>query len=208
MRLDFHVHTTAYSPCSTMSPDEAAIAAKEAGLDGFCLTEHDRIWKIEDAKALSDKHGIAVFRGIEITTKAGDIVVFGLEEEPTEMWSPELLKEKVDKVGGLAISAHPYRGFLVFGFGSMHMDLEQAKANPTIPHVHALEVCNSMVTDEENETAKKVADELGLLKVGGSDAHKPEAMGTCVMVFEDQLQDERQLIEAVKSGRYSLERAK
>ena len=49
---------------------------------------------------------------------------------------------------------------------------------------------------------------MGLLKVGGSDAHKPSTLGTCVMVFEDRLQDESQLIEAVLAGRYTLERAK
>ena len=189
-------------------PTRAAIAAKEAGLDGICLTEHDKIWKPEDAQALSDKHGIAVFRGIEITTKAGDIVVFGMEEEPKEMWTPELLKEKVDNAGGLAISAHPFRGFLLFGFGALQMDLGQAVKDPTFACVHALEVCNSMVTDDENNMARKVAEELGLLKVGGSDAHKPEAMGTCVMVLDDTVRNESELVQAILSDRFTLERAK
>ena len=116
------------------------------------------------------------------------------------MWTPELLKEKVDKAGGLAISAHPYRGFLVFGFGSMQMDLEQAMANPTLPHVHALEICNSMVTDEENETAKKVADEMGLLKVGGSDAHSPREVGDAYTVVEvsDATMDD--ILKVIRSG--------
>ena len=159
--------------------------------------------KMKFAMRMIELQGLSIERGTEIAIHEARMNSDSFYDKAFTK-----LKEKVDKVGGLAISAHPYRGFLVFGFGSMQMDLEQAMANPTLPHVHALEVCNSMVTDEENETAKRVADEMGLLKVGGSDAHKPETMGTCVMVFESRLQDEAQLIEAVLAGRYTLERAK
>lgn len=208
MKLDLHIHTTAYSPCSTMSPDEMMEAAKAAGLDGICVTEHDRIWTAEEAKALSDKHGLAVFRGIEVTTTGGDILVFGLDEEPQDMWTPSMLKEKVDQAGGAAIAAHPFRGFLVFGFSALEMNLDDAMDNPLFKHVHGLEICNSMVTDEENDLARKVAEEIGLLKVGGSDAHKPGAVGTCVNLFEDVIEDERGLVAALLGGRFTVEKNK
>jgi predicted metal-dependent phosphoesterase TrpH len=191
-----------------MSPDEMMEAAKAAGLDGICVTEHDRIWTAEEAKALSDKHGLAVFRGIEVTTTGGDILVFGLDEEPQEMWTPSMLKEKVDQAGGAAIAAHPFRGFLVFGFSALEMNLDDAMDNPLFKHVHGLEICNSMVTDEENDLARKVAEEIGLLKVGGSDAHKPEAVGTCVNLFEDVIEDERGLVAALLGGRFTVEKNK
>jgi predicted metal-dependent phosphoesterase TrpH len=206
MILDLHLHTTAYSACSEMSPDELMATAKEIGLDGACITEHDRIWSVEEASALSEKHGLRVFRGMEVTTSGGDVVVFGLEEEPNEMWTPAELKEKVDAVGGVAIAAHPFRGFLLFGFSSLQMELSQAVNNPTFAHVHGMEICNGMVTDEENTFAAKVADEIGLLKVGGSDAHTTDNVGVCATRFEDQIADERQLIQAILSGRFSVER--
>ena len=78
-----------------MTPDQLMIAAKKAGLDGVCITEHDRIWSPDEARRLADLHNIQVFRGVEITTTGGDIVVFGLEEEPDRMWTPAELKEKV-----------------------------------------------------------------------------------------------------------------
>ncbi|MEW6531330.1 MAG: PHP domain-containing protein [Thermodesulfobacteriota bacterium] len=208
MKLDLHVHTTVFSPCSVMSPDEAARAAVEAGLDGICITEHNRPWSREEARALSDKHGLAVFRGIEVTTTGGDILVFGLEEEPHEMWTPAQLKEKVDRAGGVAIAAHPFRGFLLFGFGTLQMDLTQAVGNPTFSQVHGLEVCNSLVTDEENEMARRVADEMGLLKLGGSDAHNVRAVGTCITDFHDEIRDEKDLIAAILSGRHTTRRMK
>ena len=64
MYLDLHLHTTAYSPCSSMSPDELMIAAKDAGLDGVCITEHNIVWPLEDVEAISKKHGLPVFRGV------------------------------------------------------------------------------------------------------------------------------------------------
>ena len=206
MKIDLHVHTTAYSPCSAMSPDEMMRAAKEAGVDGICLTEHNKIWPMEQARALSAKHGLAVFRGMEITTTGGDILVFGFEVEPLEMWTPAVLKEKVDKVGGVAIAAHPFRGFLLFGFSALHTCLEDAMENPTFSHVHGLKTCNSMATDEENELARKVAEGLGLLTAGGSDAHQTRAVGTGFTCFEDRVADEKELVAAILSGRFSVER--
>ncbi|MEW6114409.1 MAG: PHP domain-containing protein [Thermodesulfobacteriota bacterium] len=208
MKIDLHVHTTAFSPCSVMSPDEAARAAAEAGLDAICITEHNRLWTTDDARALSGKHGLQVFSGMEVTTTGGDILVFGLEEEPHEMWTPAELREKVDRAGGVAIAAHPFRGFLLFGFGTLQMDLSQAIGNPTFSQVHGLEVCNSLVTDEENEMARRVADEMGLLKLGGSDAHNVRAVGTCITDFQDDIRDEKDLIAAILSGRHTTRRMK
>lgn len=208
MRLDLHLHTTAYSPCSVMTPDEMMIAAKNAGLDGVCITEHQRLWKAEDARALSERHGLAVFRGVEITTTGGDILVYGMEEEPEEMPTPAGLKQRVDAAGAVAIAAHPFRGFLVFGFGALEMDLDSAMDNPTFSCVHGLEVCNGLVTEEENNFATQVADALGLLKIGGSDAHRTVGVGTCVTVFEEHITDERALVQAILSGKYEVEKTK
>jgi predicted metal-dependent phosphoesterase TrpH len=208
MRIDLHNHTTVHSPCSTMSPDRMMEAAKETGLDGICITEHNKIWTPEEAAALSEKHGLPVFRGIEITTTGGDILVFGMEEEPIELWTPARLKEKVDEAGGVAIAAHPFRGFLVFGFGALKMDLGDAMDNPTFAQVHGLEICNSLVTDEENSLARRVAEEMGLLGVGGSDSHRAVAVGTCVTDFEDEITNEEQLVKAILSGRFQVEKTR
>jgi predicted metal-dependent phosphoesterase TrpH len=183
-------------------------AAVQAGLDGVCVTEHNRIWKPSEARVLAEKYGLTVFRGMEVTTTAGDVLVMGLEEEPRSLWTPEELKERVDSAGGIAIAAHPFRGFLVFGFSTLRMDLNDALDNRLFANVHGMEVCNSLVTDDENEFAGQVADALGLAKVGGSDAHRPKSVGACVNVFEDWIRDERDLIQAVLKGHFRVERRK
>jgi len=191
-----------------MTPDQMMAAAAEANLDGVCVTEHNRIWRPEQADALSHKYGLPVFRGMEITTTGGDILVFGLDQEPHGLLSPAELKRIVDTAGGVAIAAHPFRGFLLFGFGALNMDLDAAVKNPTFSHVQGLEVCNGLVTEEENLFASNVADAMGLLKVGGSDAHRTDAVGTCVTSFEDHIGDERQLVAALIGRRYTVRRLK
>ncbi len=232
MYLDLHVHTTAYSGCSVLTPEIMAIAVKQAGLDGVCVTEHNRIWSKQEAAALASKYGIMVFRGMEITTTGGDVLVFGLEEEPRQMWapmeskadgeaawpdfpesplyplSPARLKARVDAAGGVAIAAHPFRRFVVMGVGDFPATVAEAMENPTLGYVHGLEVCNGQSTDQENEMAFKVADAMGLLKFGGSDAHTSTAVGTCVTAFDDWIGSERELVQALLAGQFSVVRVR
>lgn len=208
MDLDLHIHTTKYSRCSAMTPDDLMIAAKGVGLDGVCLTEHNRLWSSDDARELASRYGLAVFRGMEITTTGGDILVFGLEEEPDGLWTPEILKAKVDAVGALAIAAHPFRGFFLFGPSDLAMSISDAMQTPTFQCVHGLEVCNGMVTLSENEFARRVAQGLGLLQIGGSDAHRMDQVGICITRFHDTIHDERDLIEAIRAERYTLLRTR
>ncbi|MBM3302300.1 MAG: PHP domain-containing protein [Deltaproteobacteria bacterium] len=189
-----------------MTPDELMKAARQEGLDGVCITEHNRIWSPAQAKALSDKHGLAVFRGVEITTSGGDILVYGMDEEPDGLLSPAVLRKRVDAAGAIAIAAHPFRGFLVFGFGALQMDLESAMDNPTFSQVHGLEICNGLVTPDENDMARQVAEAMGLLMIGGSDAHRTASVGTCVTVFEDRIHNEKDLVAAIRSSRFTVER--
>ncbi|MGC8659393.1 MAG: PHP-associated domain-containing protein [Desulfomonilaceae bacterium] len=208
MRIDLHCHTHPMSSCSEMSPDEMMLGAVDAKLDGICLTEHNRVWSPEEADALSQKYGMAVFRGIEVTTTGGDIIVYGVDTEPHGLLTPQQLKQIVAKYNGVAIAAHPFRGFLLFGFGILQMSLNDALDNPTLSHVDAVEICNGKVTDDENDFARQVADALNLIKVGGSDAHSREAVGTCVTNFDVEINNERDLITAIMNRQFSLERCK
>jgi predicted metal-dependent phosphoesterase TrpH len=187
-----------------MTPDEMMAAAANAGLDAVCITEHDRVWSEREARELSESHGLKVFRGMEVTTTGGDVLVFGIYEPPSGIMPPADLKQWVDNEGGLCVAAHPFRGFLLFGIGSMNLSLKDAASNPTFSYVHGLEVFNGLVTASENELAGKVADELGLIKVGGSDAHTVQAVGTCVMDFHDDIENESELIVAMKESRFDI----
>jgi hypothetical protein len=101
------------------------------------------------------------------------------------------------------IVAHPFRGFLTFGVGKLGLTPEKAMERPLFKLVDAVEVMNSKVTRKENDFAARVAAGLHLPATGGSDAHEAPAVGIYATRFPRVFQDEKGLIEALKSGDYS-----
>jgi predicted metal-dependent phosphoesterase TrpH len=203
MIIDLHVHTFPASPCSTVAVDDLIEEAKKIGLDGICLTEHNRIWDPEQVADLREKHNFLILRGNEITTDQGDMIVFGLEKEVEGIVKLEELRGEVLKAGGFMIVAHPFRGFLIFGVGKLGLTPEKAMERPLFKLVDAVETMNCKVTEKENEFATKVATGLRLPATGGSDAHQISAVGIFATQFSQRITDEKGLIEALKSGAYS-----
>lgn len=78
-RIDCHVHTSRYSACSSMSPEEACATALQRGLDALVLTEHHRQWRERELEALRRAFpGLILYTGAEITLAEGhDVVVVG-----------------------------------------------------------------------------------------------------------------------------------
>ena len=72
----------------------------------------------------------------------------------------------------------------------------------------AVEVLNCKVTDRENELARGVADRLGLLAVAGSDAHRLDEVGQCLTILERTIRSERELVEELRAGRFTLQNRK
>ena len=208
MRIDLHIHTRPRSSCSLIDPKELLVEAKRAGLDAICLTEHQHRWDPRDVEALSREGGIPVFQGNEITTNQGDILVFGYPEDVKGVVALDDLRLEVRKAGGLMIAAHPFRGFLLFGIAQLRLDVEQAARRPVFQNVDAVEVLNCKVTDPENEMARRVADRLGLTAVAGSDAHRLDEVGQCLTILEKDIRSERELVEELRAGRFTLQNNK
>jgi predicted metal-dependent phosphoesterase TrpH len=205
MRIDLHIHTRPRSLCSAMDSEQLVEAARQAGLDGICLTEHQNRWPREEVEELSRTEGIRIFQGNEVTTTRGDILVLGYDRDIKGVVAIQDLRKEVEAVGGLMIAAHPFRGFLLFGIGQLQLSLEQACKRDVFKYVDGLEISNSKVTDPENEMARQVGERLGLVGVAGSDAHYPEEVGKCVMVFQREIRNERDLIEELRARRFITE---
>ena len=204
MKIDLHVHTFPRSQCSKIDPEDLIQEAKQIGLDGFCLTEHQVLWSPDEAARLSGESGIKVFRGNEITTAQGDVLVFGLEKDIKGIITVQELSKEVRAVGALSIAAHPFRGFKVFGFGQLDMSLDQACKKKILQFVDAVEVRNGRVTEQENEVALNVSKSLGLLGTAGSDAHELNALGTWVMDFGNELETEADLVRELRAGNFKI----
>jgi predicted metal-dependent phosphoesterase TrpH len=204
MRIDLHTHTSPRSPCSSLDPLELIREATHLGLDGICLTEHQVVWQPDEIAELTQETPVKIFRGNEFTTNQGDILVFGYEEDIKELLTIEELRDRVAAAGGFMIAAHPFRGFKTFGIGQLQMTVEQACSRKMFDYVDALEIRNGKVSDEENEMAARVADRLGLPGTAGSDAHRLDEVGKWVTDFEHAIENEQELIEELRAGRFTV----
>jgi len=202
MRIDLHIHTAPRSPCSNIDPLDLIKEAERIKLDCICLTEHQVIWNSGEVEELADKTGIKILRGNEFTTNQGDILVFGFDEDIKELLTIEELHEKVRSVDGFMIAAHPYRGFKTFGIGALQMTVEQACQRKVLNYVDAIEIGNGKLSDQENDMARQVADKTGLISTVGSDVHQLDELGKWVMDFDEDLENEQDLIRELRAGRY------
>lgn len=92
--LDLHVHTTASD--GMLSPKEVVIRAKEKGLYGIAITDHDTVEGIEEAQKHGKKVGVAVVPGVEVSTAANgqDIHVLGYYVDPADERFKKRLQEQ------------------------------------------------------------------------------------------------------------------
>lgn len=202
MIIDIHIHTQALSADSTLDAEAAIQEAMKIGLDGICLTEHNRSWALEDIDALRSQWNFPIFRGVEVDTIEGHVLVFGLNKDFEGIIHVDELRKAVVEEQGVMIAAHPFKGFRVFGFSELNLTPEQASKRSIFKSVDAIEGFNGKSNEKENKLAQEVGAMLGMKLVGGSDAHKLEEIGRCVTIFENRLNTERDLIAELKSGRF------
>lgn len=204
--IDLHAHTYPLSHDSALSPDDLVEAAKAAGLDGVCLTEHDFFWDQVKAADLARRHDFPVIPGIEVNTEFGHIVVFGLQKFVYGMHRLADLARMVAAAGGAMIAAHPYRRQLPFELresGDWSAPLERAAArNEAYRCVHAIETYNGRGSARENAFAAALCDRFGLPRTAGSDAHHLSDVGVCATEFDARIDNLHDLITALRSGAY------
>ena len=88
------------------------------------------------------------------------------------------------------MQAHPFRDEVCF---------------PTADSVDAFEVYNSNPRHIDfSEKAEKCAQENGLYKLGGSDAHRTEDIGLSGILTETEIKTAEDFIAIVKSGKAEI----
>lgn len=201
------MHTKVESSDSIIDPDEMILEAKRKGLDGICITEHG-VKKSSLALTLAEKYNFLVLSGFEASTELGDILVFGVDSIPREVYRAEEIRSLVEKVGGIIIAAHPFRS----DFNRAQMlsqkpvlNLEEACRRKIFRLVDAMEVANGWTVAEDVRFCQQVSQNLGLKGTGGSDAHLLSQIGCCVTVFGDAVKDEESFIGELKRGKFLAE---
>ena len=189
MLIDTHLHTHEYSADSFLPIAEAVARAREMGLDGLCVTDHDSLGARAEIDEWKRRFGFPLFLGVEVLTTAGDFIVFGLDAAPPSgRMTPQELLERVHRLGGVAVAAHPYRNN-----GRGAGDLISA-----LPDLDGVECFNGSTPPEANLKALKAARARGAALLGAADSHWRERVGLFATNFAGTLKDERDLIAALQ----------
>jgi predicted metal-dependent phosphoesterase TrpH len=189
MIIDLHVHEEIFSACSRMSLEDAVTCARYRGLDALCITNHnslDIVWS-----PLLQTVDFPVFVGVEVSTRQGDMLAFGLDSLPPFTPTAQEFIDFVAGQNGFSCAAHPFRAWsTVLGncLDSLH-------------GLDGVETLNGGNDEQENSRAFQACERLGLAALGGSDAHLGRDVGRCATWFPEPVASVRELIRALKSGR-------
>jgi len=193
MLIDLHVHTAKYSDCSSIDLERAVIKAKEIGLDGICVTDHNSLGMLKGAHKVAQSHNFLVLVGVEVLTYEGDILVFGLEEIPKKKLHAQELIDLVNQNNGAAIAAHPFREFSEINRG-VGEDIKKFNG------LSGIEAFNGNTKDSNNYQAYNLARELDIPCLGASDAHKIKEVGKYATFFQTKIKNIEDLIRVIKDG--------
>lgn len=212
MKIDLHLHTLYGSSCAYMDPDQLIQQAKLMGLDGVCITEHNQLWDKGAIERLRDKHNFLVIGGVEVSTDLGEILVFGLHQSVLQVYDAVQLRAMVDEVDGVMVMAHPFRSepelFSRFDVPDSKLDsrlikkIQKVGTRPVFYLLDGLEIYNGRAGLNETAFTAAVAQYVNLPGTGGSDAHAILGVGACYTVFEEKIDNERDLINQIKQRRF------
>ena len=191
MKFDLHLHTSRHSPDSIMVPQMMLRRAREIGLDGVVITEHDWLWtedELDELRAKAD--GLVVLAGVEVSAKQGHFLAYGVTDPftvPNGIGVAELCRE-VHRQGGAVVAAHPYRWNQPFD------DILMTER----PDLDGLELMSNNMDADCRRRAARVRRATGLAGLGNSDAHRVETLGCCYTEFAATIRDMGDLVEAIR----------
>jgi predicted metal-dependent phosphoesterase TrpH len=177
MKIDHHLHTSRHSPDSEMDPLELIERAREIGLDGVVITEHDYQWDPEELADLAGRAApLRVLSGAEISAREGHFLVYGLpdlDEVPAGIELAELLSV-VRARGAAIVAAHPFRWEQPF-------DELVAEHGPVFD---ALELLSKNVSTETRSRTEALLRAHPMGATGSSDAHEIATVGCYFTEFD------------------------
>jgi len=194
MKVDLHCHSK-YSADNFLEPEELIEQAIKRDLDGVCLTEHHSMIPLWPLERIRIPEGFYVFRGVEISTDHGHLLVYGLKDDSWNIWSSHTylnasqVIENVHRLGGICVPAHPFRGWDSFGENVLKID-----------GIDAIETHNGIDLENMNQKAIHVASLRNLPSIGGSDCHSKEQVGRAFTEFKNSVHTIDELIEEIKKG--------
>lgn len=188
-RADLHIHTLASD--GTAGVLEILDHVERAtDLDVIAITDHERIDAAVAARAIASDRGLRfeVVVGEEITTLGGHLLALWVEEPVKPLRSLRSTIAAIHDLGGLAVPAHPLVPYPLCaqGFALRRLLADAPRFRPD-----AIEAFNPTTLGRPwHGRVVRFADEHGLAKLGNSDAHSLEAVGSGWSTFPGRTADD------------------
>jgi len=195
MKADLHIHTTFSDGLS--SPEEIVDIAIERGIDIICITDHRETEGAIRAMRYAFDKEILVVPGIEILSKAGDVLGINVKKVIPDGLSVKETFSEIRKQGGIAVIPHPFdRPFTGFWGGEKLIK----DVSPD-----AIEVFNAGVFfKNSNKKALKFARENNFCFTAGSDAHIKDYVGRGLLYSSENISSEKDLIKIIMEKRATV----
>jgi len=192
-KFDHHLHTSRHSPDSVIDPEELLLRAREVGLDGVVITDHDYQWGADELAELAahkSAAGLKVFSGAEVSAREGHFLVYGLpdlSEAPPGVTLAELLRV-VRRHDAAIVAAHPFR---------WDQDFEAIVAEHG-PSFDALELVSNNVSRETRKKTEHLLSRHAMGATGSSDGHETAVVGCYFTEFSEPVHDLAGFVAALK----------
>jgi predicted metal-dependent phosphoesterase TrpH len=191
---DLHLHSRHSWDCTT-TIDDLLDSALAAGLGALAVTDHNTIAGGVEARARAIERGLPlhVVVGSEVKTAAdGEVIGLFLHEEvPRGLTFAETL-ERIRAQGGVVSVPHPFDRFHTTPARALLVEHRDA--------IDLFETANARLwLERDNRTAARFAEEHGLRRGAGSDAHVPEGIGTGALRLAP-FEDPASFLEAVEGA--------
>ena len=173
LRVDLHLHSN-YSHDGRSSVQQLIDRATECGLNRIALTDHNTFDGAAKLVRIAPELGIA---GEEIKTLEGEVIGLFITSRVQPFLRPEDAMDLIHGMGGLVYVPHPVDRH------RSHFLPERVAA--LAGRIDIIETYNPWCDMGANQSAARLADELGKVRATGSDAHSTGELGLSWMEMED-----------------------
>ena len=176
-RADLHIHTLASDGTASLV-EILDHVQRNTELDVIAITDHERIDAAVAGRAMARDRGLSfeVIVGEEVTTLGGHLLALWVETTIKPFRSMRSTIAEIHAQGGVAIPAHPLVPYPLCAQGFM---LRRLLADDARYHPDAIEAFNPTTLGRPwHARVVRFADEHHLARVGNSDAHALEAIGS------------------------------
>lgn len=181
-RADLHIHTLA-SDGTAGVVEILDHVERNTELDVIAITDHERIDAALAGRAMARDRGLSfeVVVGEEVTTLGGHLLALWIETTVKPFRSLRSTIAAIHDQGGIAIPAHP---LVPYPLCAQAFALKRLLADDPHHHPDAIEAFNPTTLGRPmHAQVVRFAEEHHLARVGNSDAHALEAIGSGYTTF-------------------------